>query len=344
MSSPQYRKKQSQAAQPRKSSAVEQVVVTNKTQSTKPKPMTKEVVVKKAVEVASTPVAQSVAPVMVDDRPLREFLLAADLHAQQTFLAQVAVCAVKEAQNHAFAPLQDLRKQNATLVEQQQQDQQVLANHQAQHQQLLAEHVTLQKQLAQQKASTQQISDQYAALLIKKTEPVKPKPETVPKKKNTKADQDAVWTDPKTGLMWSRISIGQAWSNSQATGEAKKLSWKAAGEACAAFDLAGFNDWRLPEKTELESLMRQKERSAAFSSPLFKSYWDVLGAVGGQPQKGYDTSASALSMPKENEFGTYWSKTALPSAEVSAVNFDQAQVLSRGKRSSLYVRAIRKVT
>ena len=281
MSSPQYRKKQSQAAQPRKSSAVEQVVVTNKTQSTKPKPMTKEVVVKKAVEVASTPVAQSVAPVMVDDRPLREFLLAADLHAQQTFLAQVAVCAVKEAQNHAFAPLQDLRKQNATLVEQQQQDQQVLANHQAQHQQLLAEHVTLQKQLAQQKASTQQISDQYAALLIKKTEPVKPKPETVPKKKNTKADQDAVWTDPKTGLMWSRISIGQAWSNSQATGEAKKLSWKAAGEACAAFDLAGFNDWRLPEKTELESLMRQKERSAAFSSPLFKSYWDVLGAVGG---------------------------------------------------------------
>lgn len=338
MSSPQDRNKQSQAAQPRKSSAVEQVVVTKKTQP--PKPVTKEVVAKKAEEVASI----LVTPVMVDDRPLREFLLAADLHAQQTFLAQVAVCAVKEAQNHAFAPLQDLRKQNAALVEQQQQDQQLLANHQAQHQQLLAEHATLQKQLAQQKASTQQISDQYAALLSKKTEPIKPKPETAPKKKSIKPDQDAVWTDPKTGLMWSRISIGQAWSNGQATGEAKKLSWKAAGEACAAFDLAGFNDWRLPEKTELESLMRLKEQSTPFSSLLSKSYKDILDTVRRQHQTGYATSAGALLTPKENEFGTYWSKTVLPSAEVSIVNFDQSQVLSRGKRSSLYVRAVRKVT
>lgn len=333
MSSPQDRKKQSQAAQPRKSSAVEQVVATKKTQPTKPKPVTKEAVAKKVEEVTPT----LVTPVMVDDRPLREFLLAADLHAQQTFLAQVAVCAVKEAQNHAFAPLQDLRKQNAALVEQQQQDQQLLADHQAQHQQLITEHATLQKQLAQQKASTQQISDQYAALLSKKTEPVKPKPETAPKKKNTKADQDAVWTDPKTGLMWSRISIGQVWSNGQATGEAKKLSWKAAGEACAAFDLAGFNDWRLPEKTELESLMHQ----TGLYSSFFRSYFEITGAADARPKTGYATSAGALVTPTDSDFGTYWSTTVLPSAEVSIVNFDQAQVLSRGKRSSLYVRAVR---
>lgn len=254
MSSPQDRKKQSQAAQPRKSSAVEQVVVTNKTQSTKPKPMTKEVVVKKAVEVASTPVAQSVAPVMVDDRPLREFLLAADLHAQQTFLAQVAVCAVKEAQNHAFAPLQDLRKQNTALVEQQQQDQQVLANHQAQHQQLLAEHAALQEQFELQQA---------------KAHP----------------EQNAVWIDSRTGLMWSRISIGQQWQNGEAVGDATEMNWDDAREACKQFHLAGFDDWRLPTIEELETIMI--EDNSGYNAPAGMLYQPILNQL--------------------DRFGKYWS-------------------------------------
>lgn len=326
MSSSQYRKKQPASAQQRKDSVTGQIVATKKTQ-----PVKKE----------APAIIQSNAPVSIDDRQLREFLLAADVHAQQTFLAQVAICAMKDAQSHALAPLQDLRKQNAAITEHHQQSLLLLAEHQAQHQQLRAENVALQKQLTEQKVSMQKISDQYSALVNKKTESaVKPKTEAIPKKKSTKSEQNAVWIDSKTGLMWSRISIGQVWSNGKATGEAKKLSWKAAGEACALFDLAGFCDWRLPEKNELESLMRRKERTSNAPLRVKRRITDLIGA---QFQAGYDTSAQALVSPKENEFGTYWSKNQLSSAEASAVNFDQAQALSKGKRSSLYVRAVRKV-
>ena len=329
MSSSQYRKKQPASAQQRKDSVTGQIVATKKTQ-----PVKKE----------APAIIQSNAPVSIDDRQLREFLLAADVHAQQTFLAQVAICAMKDAQSHALAPLQDLRKQNAAITEHHQQSLLLLAEHQAQHQQLRAENVALQKQLTEQKVSMQKISDQYSALVNKKTESaVKPKTEAIPKKKSTKSEQNAVWIDSKTGLMWSRISIGQVWSNGKATGEAKKLSWKAAGEACALFDLAGFCDWRLPEKTELESLMHRKERTANSSFWANASMLNLADLIGNQFQVGYDTSAQALVSPKENEFGIYWSKNQLSSAEASAVNFDQAQTLSKGKRSNLYVRAVRKV-
>lgn len=327
MSSSPYRKKQPASAQQRKDSVTGQIVVTKKTQ-----PVKKE----------APAVIQSNAPVSIDDRPLREFLLAADVHAQQTFLAQVAICAMKDAQSHVLAPLQDLRKQNATITEQHQQSLLLLAEHQAKHQQLRAEHVALQKELAAHKVSMQKISDQYSALVNKKTESVvKPETEAIPKKKSTKSEQNAVWIDSKTGLMWSRISIGQVWSNGKATGEAKKLSWKAAGEACALFDLAGFCDWRLPEENELKSLMRRKEQASNAPVRVKKRITDLIGS---QFQVGYDTSAQALVSPKENEFGIYWSKNQLSSAEASAVNFDQAQTLSKGKRSNLYVRAVRKVT
>ena len=330
MSSSPYRKKQPASAQQRKDSVTGQIVVTKKTQ-----PFKKE----------APAVIQSNAPVSIDDRQLREFLLAADVHAQQIFLAQVAICAMKDAQSHALAPLQDLRKQNAAITEHHQQSLLLLAEHQAQHQQLRAEHVALQKELAAQKVSMQKISDQYSALVNQKTKSaVKPETEAIPKKKSTKSEQDALWIDSKTGLMWSRISIGQVWSNGKATGEAKKLSWKAAGEACALFDLAGFCDWRLPEKTELESLMRPKERTTdSFSWWANASMRNLASLIDNQFQAGYDTSAQALVSPKENEFGTYWSKNQLSSAEASAVNFDQAQVLPLGKQSNLYVRAVRKV-
>ena len=135
MSSPQDRKKQSQAAQPRKSSAAEQVVVAKAIQPTKRKLVTKEVAAKKAVEVALTPVMQSVAPVIVDDRPLREFLLAADIHAQQTFLAQVAMIAAKDAKEH----MQKVQNQSLKLA------QINLANALQQYQQLEAQYQALQQ-------------------------------------------------------------------------------------------------------------------------------------------------------------------------------------------------------
>ena len=46
-----------------------------------------------------------------------------------------------------------------------------------------------------------------------------------------------VWTDPDTGLMWARISIGQIWQNGRCLGDAKKLSWFDAEAECKKFRL-----------------------------------------------------------------------------------------------------------
>jgi hypothetical protein len=59
------------------------------------------------------------------------------------------------------------------------------------------------------------------------------------------ASQDAtggVWTDPATGLMWTRKDNGYA------------LRWQPAAEYCRSLQLAGFSDWRLPSIDELKRI------------------------------------------------------------------------------------------
>jgi hypothetical protein len=50
------------------------------------------------------------------------------------------------------------------------------------------------------------------------------------------------WTDPTTGLMWTRTDTGQ------------KLTWQQAVDYCANLTLGGYSDWRLPEIDELAAL------------------------------------------------------------------------------------------
>jgi hypothetical protein len=59
------------------------------------------------------------------------------------------------------------------------------------------------------------------------------------------ARQDAsggVWTDPATGLMWTRKDNGYA------------LRWQPAAEYCRNLQLAGLSDWRLPSIDELKRI------------------------------------------------------------------------------------------
>ena len=96
--------------------------------------------------------------------------------------------------------------------------------------------------------------------------------------------EQGVWTDPKTGLMWARISIGQQWINGQCVGEAKEFNWEDAHKECQNFRLAGFNDWRLPIIDELKSLMLHGRSGYQYHCPI-----------------------NTLFQPKKNIFGFYWS-------------------------------------
>ena len=68
---------------------------------------------------------------------------------------------------------------------------------------------------------------------------------------------DGTVTDPATGLMWDRCSWGQT-GNDCSGGSASTHNWQTAlGIAVEANtnNHLGYNDWRLPNRTELESLV-----------------------------------------------------------------------------------------
>ncbi|MDD3518625.1 MAG: DUF1566 domain-containing protein [Chromatiales bacterium] len=69
---------------------------------------------------------------------------------------------------------------------------------------------------------------------------------------------DGTVTDDVTGLIWDKCSWGQSNDTDCSTGSASTHTWAdALGVAVTAnaANYKGFNDWRLPNRTELESLV-----------------------------------------------------------------------------------------
>lgn len=93
-----------------------------------------------------------------------------------------------------------------------------------------------------------------------------------------------VWTDPRTGLMWARISVGQEWVNGKCVGNAEKYGAYAAKMHARGFNLDGYTDWRLPTSKELETLLITNKA-------------------------GYNCSSNILFQPKNDDWGRYWSST-----------------------------------
>ena len=60
-------------------------------------------------------------------------------------------------------------------------------------------------------------------------------------------------THKSTGLTWQKCSVGQTWTGDTCSGEAKRMSWNDAMKLSNSF--AGYNDWRLPTKEELMTLV-----------------------------------------------------------------------------------------
>lgn len=129
--------------------------------------------------------------------------------------------------------------------------------------------------------------------------------------------ENGVWTDPKAGLMWARISVGQKWVDGKSQGEAKWVDWQKAENLCANMRLANFNDWRLPTIEELKTLMKKNE-------------------------PGYLATNSVLIQPAVRSWGFYWSNKKVMHQVAEGINFDKG-CLATYNYSNFdgYVRAVR---
>ena len=110
-------------------------------------------------------------------------------------------------------------------------------------------------------------------------------------------------TDPKTNLMWQQNSVSEF------------MTWQEALSHCEALSLGGYDDWRLPTATELQSIVDYGQYSPAIDVTFFP-----------------DSVSSG-----------YWSSTtyAYNSGYAWLVNFNDGYVDDRNKSRSYYVRAVR---
>jgi len=65
--------------------------------------------------------------------------------------------------------------------------------------------------------------------------------------------QDLAWTDPATGLMWTRMDNGT------------NVNWKQAGQYCGKMTVGGHSDWRLPTIDELSGLYDPKQNVGGYN-------------------------------------------------------------------------------
>lgn len=81
---------------------------------------------------------------------------------------------------------------------------------------------------------------------------------------------DGTVTDTRTGLMWKQCLEGQD-AASNCAGNGTTMDWQAALAHAEAHTFAGYSDWRLPNRKELESLVERCRRSPAINQEIFNN-------------------------------------------------------------------------
>jgi len=84
----------------------------------------------------------------------------------------------------------------------------------------------------------------------------------------TSVSGEPIVRDTDTGLTWQGCAAGMS-GDDCATGGASSMTWQAALAYCADLDWGGFDDWRLPDRNELQSIVDYESYSPAIDEAAF---------------------------------------------------------------------------
>ncbi len=127
---------------------------------------------------------------------------------------------------------------------------------------------------------------------------------------------DGTITDKMTGLMWQRCGYGQAWDGDNCTGSPAVRTWQQAFEYVQGLNdnnTLGYDDWRLPTRNELQTLLDYTRYNPATQFP-------------------------------DTEDVRYWTSTKYAPPHYTRawyVNFKVGHVLPDNETETYYVRAVR---
>jgi len=90
----------------------------------------------------------------------------------------------------------------------------------------------------------------------------------------------ATVTDTQTGLMWATCSAGQIFLFGCIMGAAVSYNWSEALEYAENSTLGGYDDWRLPNIKELQSIVERACVTPAINSSIFdhtpaEAFWSA---------------------------------------------------------------------
>jgi hypothetical protein len=80
---------------------------------------------------------------------------------------------------------------------------------------------------------------------------------------------DGTATQNRTGLMWKRCIQGLQWDGITCNSTVTSFSWGEALNASVLHKFAGYSDWRLPNKNELESIVEERCVSPSINARVF---------------------------------------------------------------------------
>lgn len=98
-------------------------------------------------------------------------------------------------------------------------------------------------------------------------------------------NQDGTVTHKRTGLTWQRCAVGQIWSGTTCSGTPSLYDWNAA--ITLTSNLAGHNDWRIPNQNELLSIVEYGSYHPAINTIIFPNtdinttFWSSSSFING---------------------------------------------------------------
>lgn len=99
-----------------------------------------------------------------------------------------------------------------------------------------------------------------------------------------------------TQLVWQRCPLGRAWTGSSCSGSADLVNWSAALQAAEVHAQASVNDWRVPNRNELASIVETRCHSPSINGGVFPAtplqwFW-TASPVKGQPGQAWSVAFS----------------------------------------------------
>ena len=136
--------------------------------------------------------------------------------------------------------------------------------------------------IAEQGAMEEEMRDEAAQEQAAREQATSQERERLERERITRDEAAGVWTDSKTGLMWTKKDNGDWNITTEKQAKQYDLTWQQAVDYCWNLRIGGYSDWRLPTIDELKGIFSADTHIRGECCGKWheaKGYWHVKGSL-----------------------------------------------------------------